>query len=81
MSIMRAAALSAPPAASAHLHLNAAQKGLMVAVPVLAGAMLRPIMGILVDRLKPKKAGIIAQIIVISGLPMAWIRGIHYRSH
>jgi len=58
------------------LHLNAAQKGLMVAVPVLAGALLRPVMGILVDWLKPKRAGIIAQIIVIAGLLAAWTLGI-----
>ncbi len=29
----------------------------MVATPVLAGALLRIVMGVLVDHLKPKKAG------------------------
>jgi NNP family nitrate/nitrite transporter-like MFS transporter len=33
------------------LHLSAAQKGLMVATPVLAGALLRIVMGVLVDHL------------------------------
>jgi MFS transporter, NNP family, nitrate/nitrite transporter len=33
---------------AAELHLNAAQKGLMVAVPILAGALLRVVNGILV---------------------------------
>ena len=59
------------------LHLNAAQKGLMVAVPVLAGAVLRVVLGVLVDRYKPKRVGIGAQIAVIAGLLAAWSLGIH----
>ena len=59
------------------LGLDAAQKGLMVATPVLSGALLRIIMGILVDRLSPKKAAIIGQIIVIGALTYAWLMGIH----
>lgn len=58
------------------LHLNAGQKGLMVATPVLAGALLRIVMGILVDHLKPKLAGSIAQIIVITALFTAWQFGV-----
>jgi MFS transporter, NNP family, nitrate/nitrite transporter len=59
------------------LSLTAAQKGLMVATPVLAGALLRLVMGILVDHLKPKLAGIIGQVIVIAALAAAWFFGIH----
>jgi NNP family nitrate/nitrite transporter-like MFS transporter len=59
------------------LQLDAAQKGLMVAVPVLAGALLRVVMGVLVDRLKPKRAGLIGQALVIAGLLAAWFFGIH----
>ena len=59
------------------LGLTAAQKGLMVAMPVLAGALLRIVMGILVDHLKPKMAGLIGQVIVIAGLAWAWLAGIH----
>lgn len=58
---------------STDLHLTAAQKGLMVATPLLAGALLRIVMGILVDHLKPKKAGLIGQLIVIAGLFWAWL--------
>lgn len=58
---------------STDLHLTPAQKGLMVATPLLAGALLRIVMGILVDHLKPKKAGLIGQLIVISGLLWAWL--------
>lgn len=59
------------------LHLNAAQKGLMVALPVLAGAVLRVVNGVLVDRLRAKRAGIIGQAIVIVGLVAFWATGIH----
>jgi MFS transporter, NNP family, nitrate/nitrite transporter len=59
------------------LDLNAAQKGLMVATPVLAGALLRIVMGILVDHLKPKLAGAIGQVIVIAALAFAWYFGVH----
>ncbi len=62
---------------SKDLGLTAAQKGLMVATPLLAGAMLRIVMGILVDHLKPKKAGIIGQVIVILGLCWAWLGNLH----
>ncbi|NMG28692.1 nitrate/nitrite transporter [Aromatoleum evansii] len=59
------------------LGLDHAQKGLMVAVPVLAGAILRILMGVLVDHLKPKMAGAIGQVIVIGALFVAWQFGIH----
>ncbi len=59
------------------LSLNAAQKGLMVATPVLAGAFLRVVLGLLVDRYQPKRVGIGAQIVVIAGLLLAWSVGIH----
>jgi NNP family nitrate/nitrite transporter-like MFS transporter len=62
---------------SADLGLSPAQKGFLVAVPVLAGALLRVVNGILVDRLKPKRAGIIGQVVVILGLAIAWMVGIH----
>jgi NNP family nitrate/nitrite transporter-like MFS transporter len=59
------------------LELTAAQKGMMVATPVLAGALLRIVMGVLVDHLKPKMAGLIGQLVVIGGLAWAWLAGIH----
>lgn len=58
---------------SKDLGLTPAQKGLMVATPLLAGALLRIVMGVLVDHLKPKKAGAIGQLIVIAGLTWAWL--------
>jgi NNP family nitrate/nitrite transporter-like MFS transporter len=59
------------------LALSPAQKGLMVATPVLAGALLRIVMGVLVDQVKPKRAGIVGQVVVIAALLVAWIFGVH----
>ncbi|WP_010544649.1 nitrate/nitrite transporter [Sphingomonas elodea] len=58
------------------LHLTAAQKGLMVATPTLAGAFLRVVNGLLVDRIGPKRSGAISQMIVIGGLLAAWAMGV-----
>jgi NNP family nitrate/nitrite transporter-like MFS transporter len=55
--------------------LNAAQKGLMVATPVLAGAFLRIGAGALAQFLGPKRAGILAQSVVILALIAAWLIG------
>ena len=59
------------------LQLTSAQKGLMVATPILSGALLRVVMGILVDHLRPRMAGAIGQVIVILALLCAWLLGIH----
>lgn len=55
------------------LHLTAGQKGLMVATPVLAGAALRIVNGLLADILKPRMTGILMQAIVIAGLLGFWL--------
>ena len=58
------------------LALTPAQKGIMVATPVLAGAALRLVLGVLVDHLKPKWTGVIAQSLVILGLVAATVLGV-----
>ncbi|MCW4461480.1 NarK/NasA family nitrate transporter [Sphingomonas sp. BT-65] len=58
------------------LALTPAEKGLMVAVPTLAGAILRVVNGLLVDRIGPKRSGTISQVIVIAGLFIAWMAGV-----
>lgn len=58
------------------LELNAQQRGLMVATPILAGAVLRLLMGFLCDRLSPKTAGLLGQVVVIVALFCAWQIGI-----
>lgn len=65
----------APDIAKA-LALSPAQKGLMVAVPTLAGAALRVVNGLLVDRIGPKRSGTMSQLIVIGGLLTAWGLGV-----
>lgn len=64
------------PTIAQDLGLTPAQKGLMVAVPTLAGALLRITNGILVDDIGPKRAGAISQIVVIGGLFYSWFNGI-----
>ncbi len=58
------------------LHLSPGQKGLMVAMPILSGAILRIALGLLVDRIGAKNTGLIAQCIVIAALLFAWIVGL-----
>lgn len=65
------------PIISKDLALSPAEKGFMVAVPTLAGAILRLVNGLLVDRIGPKKTGAIGQLIVIGGLSIAWFFGVH----
>ena len=65
------------PAIAEDLGLSPAQTGLMVAVPTLAGAVLRVAGGLLVDRIGPKLSGSISQVIVIAGLFTAWFMGVH----
>ena len=65
------------PDIARELALSPAQKGLMVATPTLAGAVLRLVVGLLVDRIGPKRTGALNQLIVIAGLMTAWLLGVH----
>ena len=58
-------------------HLSPAQKGFMVALPLLAGAVLRLVNGVLVDHIGPRRTGIVGQTIVLAGLGLAWLLGLH----
>jgi NNP family nitrate/nitrite transporter-like MFS transporter len=49
----------------------------MVAVPILAGAILRIVLGFTVDRIGAKNTGILAQSIIIFSLACAWLFGLH----
>ncbi|SEA93422.1 MFS transporter, NNP family, nitrate/nitrite transporter [Paraburkholderia sartisoli] len=59
------------------LSLTTQQRGLMVATPILAGAILRVFMGMLADRIGAKRAGLIGQVLVIASLLVAWRTGVH----
>jgi NNP family nitrate/nitrite transporter-like MFS transporter len=50
--------------------LTASQKGLLVAIPILGGSFFRVPMGLLTDRIGPKKAGTSGQLVVL--LPLLW---------
>ncbi|HLG01454.1 MAG TPA: MFS transporter, partial [Acidimicrobiia bacterium] len=52
------------------LGLTAAQKGLMVAVPPLGGAMFRLIIGPLADRAGPKRTGLVTM--ALAAVPLTW---------
>jgi len=65
------------PEIARDIGLSPAQKGLMVATPTLAGAVLRLLVGLLADRIGPKRTGVIGQVIVIAGLLTAWRLGVH----
>ena len=58
------------------LNLSADQKFLMVSTPILAGAFLRIALSMLVDRIGTKTTGIIAQLVVMASLAIAWKFGI-----
>jgi NNP family nitrate/nitrite transporter-like MFS transporter len=58
------------------LHLTPGEKGLMVATPVLAGAALRIVGGVLADYLKPRVTGAVMQTAVIAGLATFWASGV-----
>lgn len=58
------------------LGLDPAQKGLMVAIPVLSGAFLRVLAGLVADRIGPKRTGLIFQAVVLAGLCAAWLAGL-----
>ena len=58
------------------LQLNDGQRGLMVAMPILSGAILRLVLGMLVDRIGAKQPGIIAQLLVMAGLAAGWVLGL-----
>lgn len=61
----------------AELGLSVDERALVVATPILAGALLRVVFGILVDRIGPKMAGVIGQLVVMSALGITWLNGIH----
>ncbi|MEO7414242.1 MAG: MFS transporter, partial [Opitutaceae bacterium] len=58
------------------LGLSTQEKFLMVSTPILAGAVLRIALSLLVDRIGTKTTGMLAQLVVMTGLLVAWKVGI-----
>jgi NNP family nitrate/nitrite transporter-like MFS transporter len=63
-------ALGIPLAEAAHL--SAAEKGLVVAVPLLSGSLLRIVVGLLTDRYGGKRVGIALLAFLFVPLALAW---------
>ena len=61
---------------SQDLGLTIEEKFTIVAIPILAGALLRAPLGMLSDHFGPKRIGSLAQIIVIGGMAYAWLFGL-----
>lgn len=55
--------------------LTASQKGMMVGIPILGGALLRIPMGLLADRFGGRKMGIIGMLVTILPLMWGWLYG------
>jgi len=58
---------------AAGLHLDPAQKGLMTAIPLLGGSILRLVFGQLTDRIGPKKTGCIGMAATLLPLLGGWL--------
>ena len=54
-------------------HLSATLKGFVVALPILAGSLLRLPMGIAVDRFGPKRVGALGLVLTVLPLLVGWI--------
>ena len=55
--------------------LSPSQKGLIVAVPILAGSFFRLILGVLTDRIGPRKTAISGMLVTIVPLVWGWLFG------
>lgn len=62
---------------SKELNIPVGEKFTLVAIPILAGAILRVPMGIFCDQYGAKITGSVAQLIVIAGVAYAWLFGLH----
>lgn len=58
------------------LNLPLEEKFTLVAIPILAGALLRIPLGTLADHLGAKRTGSVAQVIVICAIAYAWLVGL-----
>jgi NNP family nitrate/nitrite transporter-like MFS transporter len=53
--------------------LQPAQKGLMVALPLLGGSVLRLVLGLLTDRIGARRTGIIGLFLTLAPLILGWV--------
>ncbi len=55
--------------------MSPSQKATLLSLPILSGAILRILLGFLVDKIGAKKTAIMSQAIVVFGLFYAWFKG------
>lgn len=55
------------------LGLSESQQGLMVAVPLLGGALLRVVMGLLADRIGARRTAILGMVLTVLPLLLGWL--------
>jgi MFS transporter, NNP family, nitrate/nitrite transporter len=60
------------------LHLNAAQQGLMVAIPTLSGSLMRIVVGILSDRFSGKRVGVAMLLFLFVPLLLGWLLPVNF---
>jgi NNP family nitrate/nitrite transporter-like MFS transporter len=53
--------------------LNAAQRGFLVAVPLLGGALLRPVVGVLTDHVGARRTGLVGLALTVLPLLLGWL--------
>lgn len=63
------------------LGLDPQEKFLMVSTPILAGAFLRIALSLIGDRIGIKVTGLVAQLVVMGGLALAWQKGLSSLNH
>lgn len=54
------------------MHLTATQKGLLTAIPLLGGALFRPLLGVLGDRLGGRNTGLLGLALTLVPLFLGW---------
>jgi NNP family nitrate/nitrite transporter-like MFS transporter len=62
----------------ADLHLSAAERGLLVAVPILGGAVLRLVLGYLTDRIGARRTALCGMTLTLMPLSLAWLAAESY---
>jgi len=65
-------------AIAADFNLSPSEKGFMVALPLLGGAILRLVLGLLTDRIGARRTGIIGMVLTLAPLLLGWLWADHF---
>jgi NNP family nitrate/nitrite transporter-like MFS transporter len=68
------------PFLSQQFHLTAYQKGLLTAIPLLGGALFRPVLGVLGERIGERRTGLLGLTLTLVPLIIGW-RFAHAPTH